>query len=81
MQKYPELAGAYAGVEEARRKVEQERLSNEQAKIVMDRLHTNALNAIERGRVPKVNITEKSPDRRKEKETTTRRHPEIEIGR
>ena len=81
MQKYPELAGAYAGVEEARRKVEQERLSNEQAKIVMDRLHTNALNAIERGRVPKVNITEKGPDRRKEKETTTRHHPEIEIGR
>lgn len=81
MQKYPELAGAYAGVEAARRKVEQEQLSSEQTKVVMARLNKNALNAIERGQVPAVNINEREQDRDRNKETAATRHREKELGR
>ena len=81
MQKYPELAGAYAGVEAARRKVDQERLSVEQAKVVMDRLNKNALNAIERGHVPKINVTDRNQDRNRQQEVAASRHRDKEFGR
>lgn len=81
MQKYPELAGAYAGVEAARRKVDQERLSVEQAKVVMDRLNKNALNAIERGHVPKINVSDRNQDRNRQQEVAASRHRDKEFGR
>ena len=81
MQKYPELAGAYAGVEAARRKVDHERLSVEQAKVVMDRLNKNALNAIERGHVPKINVTDRNQDRNRQQEVAASRHHDKEFGR
>lgn len=81
MQKYPELAGAYAGVEAARRKVEQEQLSSEQAKVVMARLNKNALNAIERGQVPAICVNERDQDRDKDKEAVATRHRETERSR
>lgn len=81
MQKYPDLAGAYAGVEAARRHVEKEQLSGEEAKVVMARINKNAHNSIERGHVPQVQVNERSQDRDLEKEAAAHRHREKEFGR
>jgi hypothetical protein len=81
MQKFPELAGAYAGIEAARRHVEQERLSGEQAKVVMARINKNAANAIERGHIPMIQVNEREQDRDRQKDAAASSHRENELGR
>ena len=81
MKKYPDLAGAYAGVEAARRHVEKEQLSSDEAKVVMARINKNAQNSIERGHIPQVQVNERSQGRDLEKEAAAHRHREKELGR
>ncbi|MBS1943307.1 MAG: hypothetical protein JST38_20790 [Bacteroidetes bacterium] len=58
MHKHPELAGAYAGMEAARRKVGGGDFSPEEQRVVMERIRSNAVNSIEKGHVPAVNVKE-----------------------
>lgn len=68
MKEYPELAAVYAGVEAARRKAGQERLSADETKVVMARVTQNAAKSIERGHIPQVKVSEQEQDRRRETE-------------
>lgn len=68
LKEYPELAAAYAGVEAARRKAEQEHLGEEETRIVMNRVTQNAAKSIERGHIPQVHVKEQEQERIKEKE-------------
>ena len=55
---HPELAGTYAAVASVEKQVEADNLTPEQRKVVMARVKQNAVNAIERGDVPAVNLRE-----------------------
>ena len=68
MKEYPELAAVYAGVEAARRKAGQERLSADETKVVMARVTQNAAKSIERGHIPQVKVSKQEQDRRREAE-------------
>lgn len=83
MKEYPELAAVYAGVEAARRKAGQERLSVDETKVVMARVTQNAAKSIERGHIPQVKVNEQEQDRRREKEqgAGNRSHREKELER
>lgn len=67
MQKFPTWLGPMQGVEAARRHVEKEQLSGEEAKVVMARINKNAHSSIERGHIPQVQVNERSQDRDLEK--------------
>ncbi len=55
---FPELASSYAHQKVAERELEKQNISPEKAKVFMDRLNSNLVNAIEKGNVPKVEVTE-----------------------
>ena len=59
VKKYPELAGAYAGVEAQRRRVQAEHLTGDQTKVALDRINKNAAKSIEKGKIPRVEVVEK----------------------
>lgn len=56
---YPELASAAAVLKIVDKKAEADGLDAEQRAIVAARAHENIVNKIERGNIPKINISEK----------------------
>ncbi|NCU67979.1 hypothetical protein GWK50_19335 (plasmid) [Acidovorax sp. 210-6] len=81
IKEFPELAAVYAGVEAARRKAGKERLSEEETRVVMNRISHNAAKSIERGHIPQINVREQEQARTKEKEPGKSSNRENELER
>ena len=74
VKKYPELAGAYAGVEAQRRRVQAEHLTADQTKVALERINKNAANSIEKGKIPKVTVEIREQVETTEIRSTRTRH-------
>lgn len=82
VKKYPELAGAYAGVEAQRRRVHAEHLTADQTKSALDRINRNAANSIEKGKIPQVKVeVREQVEVTETKEVRTHHHQHRDIER
>ena len=81
LQKYPELAGAYAGVESIRRKIEADKYTQSEVKIIMDEVNKKALQSIEKNIIPKINVVEKTQEKTKDRENEKPHQRERELDR
>ena len=82
VKKYPELAGAYAGIEAQRRRVHAEHLTADQTKSALDRINRNAANSIEGGKIPQVKVeVREQVEVTETKEVRTNHHQRRDIER